>query len=66
MCYTIIVARGTIKRKEGCLMNDEKKEALQTVVLKTIGAKPDEVETIEIRIVYKPSKEAKAEKPKQS
>jgi len=47
-------------------MNEETKEALQTVVLETIGAKPDEVETIEIRIVYKPSKVAKAEKPKQS
>ncbi len=47
-------------------MNEEKKEALQSVVLETIGAKPDEVEAIEIRIVYKPSKVAKAEKPKQS
>lgn len=47
-------------------MSDEKKEALQTVVLETIGAEPDEVETIEIRIVYKPSKVAMAEKPEQS
>lgn len=45
-------------------MNEVKKDALQTVVLETIGAEPDEVETIEIRIVYKPSKVAK-EKPKQ-
>lgn len=37
-------------------MNDEKKEALQAEILRSIGAEPDEVETIEIRIVWKPSK----------
>ena len=41
-------------------MDEEKKEALQAVVLETIGADPEEVETIEIRIVYKPSKTARA------
>lgn len=42
---------------------EEKKEALQEVILKAIGAEAKEVETIEIRILYKPSK---ADEPKQS
>lgn len=45
-------------------MKDEKKEALQEVILEAIGADAEEVETIEIRILYKPSK-AKG-KPEQS
>ena len=37
-------------------MNEENKEALQDKILDHLGAKPEDVETIEIRIVYKPSK----------
>ena len=34
----------------------KKKKALQAEIHKAIGAEPDEVETIEIRMVWKPSK----------
>ncbi len=43
-------------------MDEENKEALQEAILKAIGAEPDEVEKIELHIVWKPSKG----KPKQS
>ncbi len=45
-------------------MDQEKKKALQEVILDAIGAKAKEVETIEIRILYKPSQTA--DEPKQS
>ena len=43
-------------------MGEENKEALQEVILEAIGAEPDEVEKIELHIIWKPSKG----KPKQS
>lgn len=37
-------------------MGEENKEALQETILKAIGAEPDEVEKIELNIVWKPNK----------
>lgn len=37
-------------------MGEENKEALQEVILKAIGADPEEVEEIDLRIKWKPAK----------
>lgn len=42
-------------------MDEEKKEALLDLILDKIEAEPDEVEKIELKIIWKP----KAKKPKQ-
>ncbi len=43
-------------------MEEEREKALRDVILETIGAEPDAVEKVELRIVWRPSKE----NPKQS
>lgn len=45
-------------------MDKAKKEALEAMILELLGNEPDEVEKIELTIVWKPRQKSKDEKAK--